>query len=213
MKLNLVKRTLIAALGLTISGIGVGIFIFSNLGVDPASVFQLGMASQVGISYGTASAIMNVIILTIVFFIDKKYINISSFLAIFLIGYTADFASKGLELLIPIAPILQVRLVLLVIGCTIMALGIPIYIRADLGVGAVDLVSEIIADKTGVKYRIIRICCDLTFVITGYFLGGKVGIGTAVAVLMTGPIVQAIRPTINKIVDSIIGGQNEQSNS
>lgn len=35
-------RILIAAIGLMISGIGVGIFIFSQLGVDPKKCFSTG---------------------------------------------------------------------------------------------------------------------------------------------------------------------------
>ncbi|WP_342621573.1 membrane protein [Erysipelothrix sp. P66] len=202
-------RILIAAIGLMISGIGVGIFIFSQLGVDPASVFQLGLAKQLGIRYGDASALMNLVILTIVFIIDRKFINISSFLAIFLIGYTADFTSTILMGILPSDFSVGIRMVLMIIGCGIMASGIPIYIRANLGVGAVDLISEIISDKSGVAYRMVRIIGDLTLVIVGYFLGGTAGVGTIVAVVMTGPIVQFLRPHTNKMVDRIIGEYDE----
>lgn len=97
----------------------------------------------------------------------------------------------------------------MIIGCGIMASGIPIYIRANLGVGAVDLISEIISDKSGVAYRMVRIIGDLTLVIVGYFLGGTAGVGTIVAVVMTGPIVQFLRPHTNKMVDRIIGEYDE----
>ena len=91
MKEHLVKRTIVSLIGLIFCGIGVALFLYSGWGVDPASVFELGVANVVHISYGTASALINVIILAIVFVIDKSYINISSVIAIFGIGYTADF--------------------------------------------------------------------------------------------------------------------------
>ena len=99
MKNHLVKRTLISLIGLIFCGIGVALFLYTGLGVDPASVFELGIANVFHISYGTSSALINVVILVIVFIIDKSYINISSVIAIFGIGYTADFVKLLLNLL------------------------------------------------------------------------------------------------------------------
>ena len=39
---GLVRKLIVAMAGLVICGIGVGIFLYSGLGVDPASVFELG---------------------------------------------------------------------------------------------------------------------------------------------------------------------------
>ena len=87
----------------------------------------------------------------------------------------------------------------------IMAIGIATYIRADLGVGAIDLISEIISRKGNFQYRIVRVIGDISFVVIGFFLGGTVGIGTVVAAFMTGPAVQFVRPAVHKVVDKIIG--------
>ena len=78
-------------IGLILCGVGVALFLYSGLGVDPASVFELGIANVLHISYGTSSALINVIILAVVLIIDRSYVNVSSVLAIFGIGYTADF--------------------------------------------------------------------------------------------------------------------------
>ena len=145
------------------------------------------------------------IILAIVFVIDKSYINISSVIAIFGIGYTADFVRMFLNMLNmgDLNPI--VKIVLIVLGLMIMAIGIATYIRADLGVGAIDLISEIISRKGNFQYRIVRVIGDISFVVIGFFLGGTVGIGTVVAAFMTGPAVQFVRPAVHKVVDKIIG--------
>ncbi len=85
-----------------------------------------------------------------------------------------------------------------------MAIGIATYIGADLGVGAIDLVSEIISNKLKLSYRVIRVVCDITFVVVGYLLGGTVGVGTVVAAFMIGPAVQFVRPHVYKVTDKII---------
>lgn len=97
------------------------------------------------------------------------------------------------------------KIVLIVLGLMIMAIGIATYIRADLGVGAIDLISEIISRKGNFQYRIVRVIGDISFVVIGFFLGGTVGIGTVVAAFMTGPAVQFVRPAVHKVVDKIIG--------
>ena len=205
MKDHLMKRTLIALAGLVFCGIGVSLFLYTGLGVDPASVFELGIANVFHISYGTASALMNVFILIIVFVVDRSFINISSVIAIFGIGYTADFATMLLHGLHLGELHLAVKIIMILLGLLIMSIGIATYIRADLGGGAIDLVSEIISRKSGVQYRLVRIAGDVSFVIIGYFLGGTLGIGTVVAAFMTGPAVQFVRPAVHRVVDRLIG--------
>lgn len=205
MKNHLVKRTLISLIGLIFCGIGVALFLYTGLGVDPASVFELGIANVFHISYGTSSALINVVILVIVFIIDKSYINISSVIAIFGIGYTADFVKLLLNLLRLGELNIIVKLAMILAGLLIMAVGIATYIRADLGVGAIDLISEIISWKGKLQYRLVRIAGDISFVVIGFLLGGTVGIGTVVAAFMTGPSVQFVRPFVHRIVDKVIG--------
>lgn len=204
MKEHIVKRTLVSLIGLIFCGIGVGLFLYSGLGVDPASVFELGIGNVFGISYGTSSALINVVILVIVLLIDRSYINISSIIAIFGIGYTADFVKFLLNMLLVGELNMIVKLILIFVGLFIMAIGIATYIRADLGVGAIDLISEIISRKGNFQYRIVRVIGDISFVVIGFFLGGTVGIGTVVAAFMTGPAVQFVRPAVHRIVDKII---------
>lgn len=207
MKNQIWKRILTSLVGLILCGVGVSMFLYSEMGVDPASVFELGLAKVFRISYGTSSALINVVILLIVFFIDKNYINISSLIAIFGIGYTADFVRKILSILIQGEPNLILKLVLILIGLFIMSCGIATYIMADLGVGAIDLISEIISRKSKMQYRLVRVIGDVAFVVIGFLLGGTVGVGTVVAAFLTGPTVQLVRPSIEKVLNAFFKGK------
>lgn len=209
MKNQMWKRIIISLVGLILCGIGVAMFLYSGMGVDPASVFELGIGRVFGISYGTSSALINVIILLIVFFMDKSFINISSVIAIFGIGYTADFVRKILTILVQGEMNLLLKLVLILVGLFIMSCGIATYIKADLGVGAIDLISEIFSRKTKVQYRLVRVIGDTAFVVIGYILGGTVGVGTVVAAFLTGPTVQLVRPSIERILDIFLKGKEE----
>ena len=50
MKTYLGKRTIVSLIGLILCGVGVALFLYSGLGVDPASVFELGIANVLHIS-------------------------------------------------------------------------------------------------------------------------------------------------------------------
>ncbi len=207
---NIIRRTLTAFFGLVVCGIGISFFLYADLGVDPASVLELGIANVARISYGTAAALLNVVILAVVLLIDRTYINISSVLAIFCIGYTADFMKGILQMILPEHLNLIWKLALLLAGLLIMATGIAAYIGANLGVGAIDLVSEIISNKLRISYRLVRVAGDIGFVAAGFFLGGTLGVGTVVAAFMTGPAVQFVRPAVHRAVDRIVKQEGEK---
>lgn len=192
-------------LGHVLTGIGVGIFLYAALGVDPVSVFVDGFAKQIGASYGTASMIYNAAVLLIVLFIDRRYVNIASVLAVFLIGYSADAATALLGL-IKIKLPLVVNLLLILIGCAVMSIGIAAYTSAKLGVGAGDSMSQLISDKTRLAYRWVRIGCDVLYVVVGWLLGGTVGVGTIVGAFLTGPMVQFFRPATEKVTSRMMNG-------
>ena len=88
-----------------------------------------------------------------------------------------------------------------------MSCGIATYIKADLGVGAIDLISEIISRKSKMQYRLVRVIGDVAFVVIGFLLGGTVGVGTVVAAFLTGPTVQLVRPGIEKVLNAFFKGK------
>lgn len=207
---SLVLRILFSAIGLAICGVGVGVFLFAGLGVDSASVFETGCANVIGLSYGTTTAIINMVILIVVFAIDRSYINISSILAIFLIGYVGEYTGKLLACLVLGEVSLVVGIILALIGCAVMAVGISMYIAVGLGVGAIDLLSEIISDRMKWQYRWVRVTIDVLFVLVGWALGGKFGLGTIMVAVLLGPMIQFVRPVVVSFVYKMTGYQEKK---
>lgn len=179
-------------IGQILCGIGIGFFLYANLGSDAASVLMDGISYSLDISFGTAAALLNIIILVIVFFIDKSYIHIASLTAIFINGYVADLTAALLNAL-PLADGLILRVVFMLIGLILLAIGVAIYVRANLGVGAVDLLAEIISDRSNLRYGLVRNGTDFLFIILGGLLGGTIGLGTIVSVLLLGQLIDIVR--------------------
>lgn len=189
---QLTKRILLAILGLSIIGFGIAITIKANLGVDPASVLQTGLAKQLNTSYGNANVLTCIVIISIIFFVDKKYLSIATFLALFLIAYVADFSLylfSGITL-----DTILLQVIALLSGTMLVGLGVAIYSQVNLGVGAIDSVSMLISDKTQLEYRWVRMVCDFGFLLIGILLQGSIGIGTIVIAILTGPSIQWFLP-------------------
>lgn len=183
-------------IGLVILGLGISFLLNANLGVDPASVFISGIAHQLNSTYGIAAMVFNAITLTICYFIKKEYVSIGSIVAAFLVGYSVD-------IILPIVIQLNLmqsfitQLIFTFIGIAIMAFGVALYIDADLGVGAADIIAEIIHERTKIEYRWVRITSDIVFCVIGYFLGGNFGlVGTISAVFLLGPLIQVSKKLI-----------------
>ena len=196
-------RVIMSIIGMIILGIGVFFTIKVNLGSDPASTLQLGMAKQLGISYGLSTVIFNIVFLIIIFCFDKKYINISSILAIFIIGYTVE----GMNLIWLDLESLSLiyKLIICLIGTFVISIGVTVYIFSDLGVGATDGISELISGKTKFHYRTVRFVSDLILVILGYLLGSVVGVGTILITFSVGPFIQLNRKIMAPLLKKVVG--------
>lgn len=196
-KEEFVKRLIITIVGLMVVGMGVGLTIYSGLGVDPGSVLGAGVANVFSISVGQGFAIMNVSILLLALVVDRKWVSYGTFIGAILTGYLADFFMGILGSLFPNLGSFG-NVVLSVMGTLILAVGVAIYTSAQLGISSLDIPPEIISEKFKLPYGRVRMFVDGFYVITGYLLGGPIGLGTILGVLLIGPIVQRIRPGIKR---------------
>ena len=90
------------------------------------------------------------------------------------------------------------------VGCAILSLGMSVVINSNAGTGPNDLVAIILSDKLErIEFRWIRMGCDAFFVSLGFILGGTVGVGTIIAIFLTGPMVQFWLPKTKVLLQKI----------
>lgn len=90
-KNKILRQGFLVIIGQIILGLGVGLIVFANLGIDAFGVFHSGVAKTFNISFGTAMFFESFVVLIAIFFIDKKYINFATVVSLFLVGFAADF--------------------------------------------------------------------------------------------------------------------------
>ena len=79
-----------------------------------------------------------------------------------------------------------------------------IVIRSEAGTGPNDLVAVVISEKSGIRFGITRVATDALFVLTGFLLGGKVGIGTIICAFLVGFVADVFMPRSEAIVEKIL---------
>ncbi len=191
-------------IGLTIAHLGVTLFLITELGTDTFTIFVQGLSGVVGISIGTCHVAICIILMVLMLFTTKGYVKPGTVVCAFCGGWIIDFFNWCLGDLISAASSMPIRIIVMLLGCVILSFGMSIVIKSNSGTGPNDLVAIILTDKISeyhmVKFRWIRIACDVVFVMVGTLLGGTLGIGTVVAAILTGPIVQFFLPKSEKLI-------------
>ena len=210
-------RSVILVIGLIIAHLGVTLFLLSDLGADPFNVFVQGLFRNLGrlfpeglLTHGRTHMAISLLIILILLFVDRSYIKIGTVICMVCGGPIIDFFTKVLGFVLPKELSLPARIIMLVLGCVILAYGMTIVIKSDAGTGPNDLVAVVISDKIKKKFGIVRLIVDGVFAVIGFALGGVLGAGTVVCIALVGPVAGVFLPInekmVNKIVDKITGG-------
>ena len=92
---------------------------------------------------------------------------------------------------------LALRVGLLVGGVLLNAVATAAYIGVHLGPGPRDGLMTGLVRRTGGSVRLVRTSIEVAVVITGWLLGGTLGLGTVVYALAIGPLVQVLLPRLS----------------
>jgi uncharacterized membrane protein YczE len=83
----------------------------------------------------------------------------------------------------------------------ILAFGMTIVIRSEAGTGPNDLVAVVLSEKLSKPFGPVRVAVDLVFALSGYLMGGTVGIGTLICAFVVGPAAQVVMPMSRRLVE------------
>lgn len=187
-----VKSMLAALVGVFFVCVGVAFNNCAGLGNDPIGIIYDGIRSVGGMSpeqLGMASNIVNVSLVVLLFFIGRRYISIGTLIYFLPYGFFVD-AGTILYSHLAVSEGLAVRIGFSVAGCLILYLGVAIYITMDIGVDPFTGIVLWLRDVVKKEYKFVKIAFDVTMIILGTLLGGKLGAVTVITALTAGPVIQ-----------------------
>jgi uncharacterized membrane protein YczE len=171
--------------GLLLYGFTMALMVQAGLGLDPWDVFHQGLTNHVPLTFGQVVILVGAIVLLLWVPLRQRP-GVGTILNIVIIGLAAD---AGIAL-VPVPDAFWARSALMILGIFGNALAGALYVGAQLGPGPRDGLWVAIVDRTGISVRMVRTGIEITVLITGFLLGGTIGIGTVLYALAIGPLVQ-----------------------
>jgi uncharacterized membrane protein YczE len=153
----------------------------SNLGNAPWTVFAQGLSVKTDLSLGWATFVTGFFVLLIWIPLKEK----PGFGTISNIAIISAAIQFGVDHF-PLQESLLGGLLSALTGIALVGIGSSLYITCGLGPGPRDGAMTGIHNKTGVRVGRVRMGIEVTVLVIGAILGGKVGLGTALFALLIG---------------------------
>ncbi len=179
---------LLAAVSLFVNGFGVYLTIQANIGAAPWDILNIGLSKSLHILYGSASIAVSITIL-IIDILLKEPIGIAMFIDAIVVGKAVDFFN-WIDA-VPACATLLTGIPLMIAGLVILAYTQFTYMKAALGCGPRDTLLVGLARRVRmIPIGIVSIALLSFATLSGWLLGGPVGVGTLICAFATGPIIQ-----------------------
>jgi uncharacterized membrane protein YczE len=177
--------------GLVGYGATASMLVLAGLGLDPWDVFHQGLSRTFGLAIGTWAVIASVLVLVCGWTPLRQRPGVGTVLNAVIVGFVMDAILATVH-----APhVLWARIALLVGGVIGNGFATGFYIGAGLGPGPRDGLSTGIAGR-GYSMRVVRTTIEGTVLVTGFLLGGTVGIGTLLYATAIGPLTHLTIPAL-----------------
>ena len=175
--------------GLSFFGFSLGLVVRADLGLAPWDVFHQGVSQQLGWSLGTVIVATSFVVVVLWIPIRERP-GIGTLANAVLVGIWVDVS---LWILPEVLSSLVLRFVVLIVGIVVNGVATGLYIGARFGSGPRDGLMTGLAAR-GYSVRVVRTIIEAIVLISGFALGGSVGLGTVSFAVAIGPIAHQAIP-------------------
>ncbi|WP_030677831.1 membrane protein YczE [Streptomyces cellulosae] len=179
------RRLIQLYVGLALYGVSSALLVDAGLGLEPWGVLHQGLAELTGRSIGVVSIVVGAVVLLLWIPLRQRP-GLGTVSNVFVVGLAMD----GTLALITEAHTLVVRIPLLLGGILLNGVATGLYIAARFGPGPRDGLMTGLHRRTGRSIRLMRTAVEVAVVVTGFALGGTLGVGTLLYAVAIGPLAQ-----------------------
>lgn len=185
MSAHLTRRLLQLYVGLTLYGVSSALLVRSGLGLEPWGVLHQGIAERTGLTIGVVSIIVGALVLLLWIPLRQRP-GLGTVSNVFAIGIAMDATLA----LVPDVHGLAAEIPLMAGGILFNGVATGLYISARFGPGPRDGLMTGLHRVSGRSIRLVRTSIEVAVVVTGFLLGGSLGVGTVAYALAIGPLAQ-----------------------
>ncbi|MEV6004017.1 membrane protein YczE [Streptomyces griseomycini] len=182
---HLVRRLFQLYAGLALYGASSALLVRSGLGLEPWNVLHQGLSERTGLSMGLVLTVVGAAVLLLWIPLRQRP-GLGTVSNVLVIGVTMDATLA----VVPDAHAVATRVALMAAGVVLNGAATGLYIAARFGPGPRDGLMTGLHRRTGVSIRVVRTAIEITVVVTGFVLGGTVGVGTLLYAVAIGPLAQ-----------------------
>ena len=186
---HLTRRLVQLYAGLALYGASSALLVESGLGLEPWNVLHQGLAELTGLTIGVVSIVVGAAVLLLWIPLRQRP-GLGTVSNVFVVGLAMD----GTLALVPDSHQPAVRVALLVAGIVLNGAATGLYISAAFGPGPRDGLMTGLHRRTGRSIRLMRTAIEVAVVVTGFLLGGTIGVGTLLYAVSIGPLAQVFLP-------------------
>ena len=172
-------------LGLILYGVSAAMQVQAGLGLGPWDVLHQGLAGRLNREIGTVSIAVGALLL-LAWIPLRQRPGLGTVSNVLVVG----LAVNATLAVLPAQHGGAVRAALLVGAVLLCGVATGMYICAGFGPGPRDGLMTGITRRTGISIRLSRTIVELTVLLSGWLLGGTVGVGTVLFALAIGPLAQ-----------------------
>lgn len=187
---RLPRRLIQLFAGLVLYGFSDGLLVLAGLGLDPWDVFHQGLARHSSLPIGTWAIIVGAGVM-LLWIPLRQWPGLGTLCNVVVIGLVIN----ATIMFLPTPRELPLRVITLVAAVALNGVATGAYIGAGLGPGPRDGLMTGLA-RRGHSIRVVRTCIELTVLVTGFLLGGTVGIGTVLYAASIGPLAHVFIPLL-----------------
>lgn len=184
------------------TSIGVVLFIHANLGSDTITVFFHGLMHVFDLSLGTASRTYNIIALIFALLLSRKDVGWTTIVYALSTGYVMDVIDPLLIGFHIAEASFIIRLLCVLIGQLCIVFSFALLVRYGTGMDQTNAITEGIIKRFPISYTVTRTSIDVFLLVSGFLMGGVVGIGSIISMATTGFLTKWILDHILKERDS-----------
>ncbi|WP_261806737.1 YczE/YyaS/YitT family protein [Lapidilactobacillus luobeiensis] len=182
----MLRRLMITFAGTFLIGLGIAFLVDSGVGIDPLSTFLAGVQTLVPWSLGNLIVAFNVVMLIVLFFLDRHLLGIGSVINATCVGLTVDLLADFNTF---ITAQNWPTLVLSLLGIFFLGTGSAVYMEGELGYGALEGLMMFGSQRLHWQVRWTRNAMDLIFIVLGILFGAHYGYGTILSALLVGQVI------------------------
>ena len=181
-------------MALFVCGMSEGLLLQANLGNSPWTILSQGIALHTSLSVGMATFSISAAVL-LMWLVLRIKLGLNTVLNAIMVAISIDITRTY----VPPPTEYWQQIAFVVLGISLSAIGGAVYLAANMGAGPRDGVMVTLSMRYGWSVKTTRSCLEIGACLSGWLLGGTVGLGTLMFAFLIGPVFAGVLNVLRRL--------------